>query len=124
MNYTDLIYIDNVALPHVATYTVGWYDVSKDSGRDTTTADGTMILNVINRKYRLDITSTYMTQSQLEDFFSKIKVGSTHSVNFFNPYTGARQTCNMYRGDRQVTLRYKNSSGTVWEPVTIAIIEL
>ena len=26
---------------------VGWYDVSKDSGRDTTTADGRMILNII-----------------------------------------------------------------------------
>ena len=124
MNYTDLIYVNNVALPNVANYTVGWYDVAKDSGRDTTTADGTMILNIINRKYRLDINTTYLTQAQLEAFFAQIKVGSTMSVNFFNPYTGARQTCNMYRGDRSVTLRYKNSAGTVWEPVTIALIEL
>ena len=34
---------------------IGWYDVSKNSGRDVTNADGTMVLNVIAEKYRLDL---------------------------------------------------------------------
>ena len=54
------IYVNNVKLKYVANYQVGWYDVSRDSGRDTTTADGTMILNVISQKYRLDITTRYL----------------------------------------------------------------
>ena len=121
----EIIYVNGVALPHIQSYTVGWYDVSKDSGRDTTTADGTMILNVISKKFRLDINSTYMKQSELETFFSQIKLGPTMTVNFFNPYTGGRQTCTMYRGDRSVQLRYKiNGQEAMWEPVAIALIEL
>lgn len=121
----EIIYVNNVALPHIQSYTVGWYDVSKDSGRDTTTADGTMILNVINKKFRLDINSTYMKQSELQSFFSQIKLGPIMTVNFFNPYTGDRQTCRMYRGDRSVQLRYKiQGQEAMYEPVSIALIEL
>ena len=31
---------------------IGWYDVSKNSGREVSNANGDMILNVINDKYR------------------------------------------------------------------------
>ena len=65
------IYVNNVKLPYVASYQVGWYDVSKDSGRDTTTADGTMILNVISQKFRLDITTKYLTGVELNDFYTQ-----------------------------------------------------
>ena len=41
---------------------IGWYDVSKNSGRDTTNADGTMILNVISTKYRLDLVTRPKTR--------------------------------------------------------------
>ena len=121
----EVIYVNNVALNCVAKYTTGWYDVSKDSGRDTTTADGTMVLNVINMKYRLDITTIYMTQAQLQNFFQQIKLGPTMTVNFFNPYTGQRETRRVYRGDRSVEMRWKLDNGsTMYEPVTIALIEL
>lgn len=121
----DLIKVNNVVLQNVATYKVGWYDVSKDSGRDTTTADGTMILNVISQKYRLDITTTYMTESQLQTFYAQISQAPTMSVTFFNPYSGTTETKTMYRGDRETQLRWaKSNNDIMFEPNTIALIQL
>lgn len=121
----DLIKVNGVTLQNVATYQVGWYDVSKDSGRDTTTADGTMILNVISQKYRLDITTTYMTEAQLQAFYTQISQAPTMQVTFFNPYSGTYETKTMYRGDRTTQLRWaKSNNDIMFEPNTIALIQL
>jgi hypothetical protein len=118
------IYVNGVKLPYVATYQVGWYDVSRDSGRDTTTADGTMILNVISQKYRLDITTKYLTGTELHTFYSQIKNAPTMTVSFYDPYTASRQTRTMYRGDRTSQLRYTQGNQSMFEPVSIALIQL
>jgi hypothetical protein len=118
------IYVNGTKLPYVASYQVGWYDVSRDSGRDTTTADGTMILNVISQKFRLDITTKYLTGTELNNFYSKIRVAPTMTVSFYNPYTASRETKTMYRGDRTSTLRYTRGNSSMFEPITIALIQL
>lgn len=118
------IYVNGTKLPYVASYQVGWYDVSRDSGRDTTTADGTMILNVISQKFRLDITTKYLTGTELNTFYSQIKNAPTMTVSFYDPYTASRVTKTMYRGDRISQLRYTNEEGSMFEPITIALIQL
>ena len=118
------IYVNNVKLPYVATYQVGWYDVSRDSGRDTTTADGTMILNVISQKYRLDITTKYLTGTELNTFFTQISTAPTMTVSFYDPYSATRLTKTMYRGDRVTNLRYTTNDSSMFEPVSIALIQL
>lgn len=118
------IYVNNVKLPYVASWQVGWYDVSKDSGRDTTTADGTMILNVISQKYRLDITTKYLTGAELNTFYTQIKNAPTMTVSFYDPYTASRVTKTMYRGDRTTTLRWTTEDSSMFEPVSIALIQL
>ena len=118
------IYVNNVKLDYVANYQVGWYDVSRDSGRDTTTADGTMILNVISQKYRLDITTRYLTDTELNAFYTQIKVAPTMTVSFYDPYTATRVTKTMYRGDRISQIRWTESNSAMFEPVTIALIQL
>lgn len=118
------IYVNNVKLPYVASYQVGWYDVSRDSGRDTTTADGTMILNVISQKYRIDITTKYLSGTELNTFYSQIKNAPTMTVSFYDPYTASRVTKTMYRGDRTSTLRYTQGDTSMFEPITIALIQL
>ena len=108
--------------------TVGWYDVSKNSGREVTSANGTMILNVIATKYRLDLVTRPLTSDELIDFFSEIIVSPKLTVQFLNPFTGNWQTINCYRGDRsaQTLMIYKDSNDTVqlYSPVTQALIEL
>lgn len=118
------IYVNGTKLPYVASYQVGWYDVSRDSGRDTTTADGTMILNVISQKFRLDITTKYLTGTELNNFYSQIRNAPTMTVSFYNPYTASRETKTMYRGDRTSQLRYTQGSTSMFEPITIALIQL
>ena len=85
---------------------VGWYDVSKDSGRDTTTADGSMILNVISTKYRLDLVTRQLTRDEVVDFFAQIRIKPTMTVQFLNPFTNTWKTITCYRGDRTVRANY------------------
>ncbi len=103
---------------------VGWYDVSKNSGRDVTNANGTMILNVVNTKYRLDLVCRHLTNEEFIDFYSEIKKKPTMNVEFYNPFTGQMQTAYVYRGDRGASpyMPYKN--GILFEGPTQALIEL
>lgn len=80
---------------------IGWYDVSKNSGRDTT-ADGTMILNVVSQKYRIDLVTRPLTSDETIDFFAQIKIAPSMSVSFLNPFDGQWKTITCYRGDRTV----------------------
>jgi len=115
---------------------VGWYDVSKDSGRDTTTADGKMILNVISTKYRLDLVTRQLTRDEVVDFFAQIRIKPTMTVEFLNPFTNTWKTINAYRGDRTAQAAYPvkvqetNNNVTsdvlveMFNPISQAIIEL
>ena len=79
---------------------IGWYDVSKNSGRDTTTADGRMILNIISQKYRLDLATRPLTQDEQLDFFAQIRIRPIMTVEFLSPFDGTWKTITCYRGDR------------------------
>ena len=108
---------------------VAWYDVSKNSGRDVTNADGTMVLNVINTKYRLDLVTRPLTEDEVVDFFAEIiKRPSPIIVDFLNPFTKEWQQINCYRGDRgaQSMLPYITEDGLIemYNPISQAIIEL
>jgi len=107
---------------------VSWYDVSKNSGRDVTNADGTMILNVISTKYRLDLITRPLTDDEVVDFFKEIIKNPTLSVEFLNPFDGKWKTIKCYRGDRvaQSMLPYITDDRVVelYNPVSQAIIEL
>lgn len=108
---------------------ISWYDVSKNSGRDVTNADGTMVLNVINTKWRIDLVSRPLTDDEMVDFYAEIiRRPAPISVDFLNPFTKQWQNITCYRGDRvaQAMLPYIMPNGTVemYEPATQAIIEL
>lgn len=107
---------------------VSWYDVSKNSGRDVTNADGTMILNVISTKYRIDLVTRPLTQDEVIDFFAEIIKGPILQVEFLNPFTGQWKIIQCYRGDRSVQpmLPYEidNKLVELYNPISQAIIEL
>ncbi len=107
---------------------ISWYDVSKNSGRDTTNADGTMVLNVINTKWRIDLVSRPLTEDEVVDFYAEIIKAPTMSVDFLNPFTKKWQNIRCYRGDRvaQSMLPYITPDGIVelYNPASQAVIEL
>lgn len=81
---------------------IGEYDVSKNSGRDTTNADGTMILNVIATKYRLDLSTRPLTEDEVVDFYTEIRKNPKMTVEFLNPFDKQWKTIKCYRGDRNI----------------------
>ena len=81
---------------------VGEYDVSKNSGRDITNADGTMVLNVIATKYRLDLMTRPLTEDEVVDFYKEIRKSPKIRVEFLNPFDKQWKTINCYRGDRNI----------------------
>ncbi len=107
---------------------ISWYDVSKNSGRDVTNADGTMVLNVINTKWRIDLVSRPLTEDEVVDFYAEIIKAPTLSVDFLNPFTKKWQNISCYRGDRvaQPMLPYQTSDGLIelYNPASQAVIEL
>ncbi len=108
---------------------ISWYDVSKNSGRDTSNADGTMVLNVINTKWRIDLVSRPLTEDEQIDFYAEIiKKPAPISVDFKNPFTNQWQNIQCYRGDRvaQAMLPYVTQDGLVelYNPASQAVIEL
>ena len=111
---------------------VGWYDVSRDSGRDTTTASGKMILNVISTKYRLDLVTRQLTRDEVVDFFAQIRIAPTMPVQFLDPFTNTWKTIQCYRGDRiakaarVVPVKEGNNNALVemFEGINQALIEL
>lgn len=107
---------------------ISWYDVSKNSGRDVTNADGTMVLNVINTKWRIDLVSRPLTDDEVVDFYAEIIKAPTLSVDFLNPFTKQWQNITCYRGDRtaQSMLPYITPDGIVelYNPASQAVIEL
>lgn len=108
---------------------VGEYDVSKNSGRDVTTANGTMILNVLATKYRLDLITRPLTEDEVVDFYAEIrKKPAPITVEFLNPFDKKWKTIKCYRGDRsaQSMLPYIIDGQLVelYNPISQAIIEL
>lgn len=98
---------------------VGWYDVSIDSGRSTN-ANGKMVLNVVSTKYRLDLATNYLTSAEFIDFFREIIKKPTMTIEFYNPFTGGTNVINAYRGDRTASPYMPNILGGT----QIALIEL
>lgn len=104
---------------------IGWYDVSKNSGRDVSNANGDMILNVINDKYRVDIVTRYLQKDEFLRFFSEISPNPRLYAKFECPYTGQEKTCLMYRGDRSSEEKWeKTVNNVIYKGVSLAIIEL
>ncbi len=108
--------------------TVSWYDVSRNSGRETSTASGKMILNVIATKYRLDLATRSLTEDEMVEFYQEIVKKPTMTVEFKNPFTNTWKTIQCYRGDRsaKTLLPYSTENRTfeIFDRQQIAIIEL
>lgn len=103
---------------------VGWYDVSKNSGRETQNANGKMILNVIATKYRLDLLTRHLSSSEMVDFYSEIIKKPTMTVEFYNPFTGQIKRIDAYRGDRNAKPYMPYKDEYLYDGNSIALIEL
>ena len=116
-----MVSIEGYSPDFIAGYTVEEYDLSLEAGRN---AKGTMKLNYIGTKYKIILKTTPMFQEQLTEFYSKIPRRAI-SVTFFNPFTGANKTINVYRGDGKVAMLFDfDGVGKLYDEVEQSLIEL
>jgi len=107
---------------YMAGLDVEWADISSEN--TARNAVGDLRYLPINNKYKLVITTISMTQTQMTAFFAVIPMTSL-SVTYYNPYTGAERTTNMYRGDRKVSFHWDRTDvGKLYKPFTISLIEM
>ena len=104
---------------------IGWYDVSKNSGREVSNANGDMILNVINDKYRIDIVTRYLSKEEFLHLFSEITHNPRLYEKFECPFTGKEKELLMYRGDRNSEEKWEKSiDNVIYKGVSLAIIQI
>ena len=95
--------------------------MSLEAGRN---AKGTMRLSYIATKYKIILKTTPLLQPQLTEFYSHIPMRAI-SINFFNPFTGIRETIQCYRGDRKVSMLGNwDKFGKLYDSVEQSLIEL
>lgn len=103
-------------------YDVEWYDLSYDAGRQ---ANGQMHMNIVAEKYKIILHTASLSQTRFQTFFATIRASATHTVEYFNPYTGTYRTASCYRGDRKTTVKWdREDVGMLLNPTDISLIEL
>lgn len=84
-----------------------------------------MHYNPIAVKYKIILHTKHLTQEEMTEFFTNLKILKQFSVYFFNPYTGTYKTANCYRGDRKITMKWnRTDKGILYNPTDISLIEL
>ena len=105
-------------------YDVECIDLSAQSTRNM---QGTMKMKVVATKYKIILTLPPMLKADFVNFFQYITNTVTHSVQYFNPFTGEMRTAQCYRGDRKVSIKWNTDPATnnvMNESTTISLIEL
>lgn len=84
-----------------------------------------MRYNPVAEKYKIILHTRPLTQEEMIDFFSTIKVLKELEVTYFNPYTGEMRTADCYRGDRKITMKWnRTDKGILYNSTDISLIEL
>lgn len=113
-----MIKINGVAIPTPSDYSVGIQDISKAERN----ANGTMIIERITTKRKLELAWNYLSK---EDLSKLLKVVSPvfFQVEYLDPEDNSRKTGTFYSGDRNAgALDYIN--GTIrWKNIKFSVIE-
>lgn len=113
-----MIKINGVALPAPSGYSVGIQDLSKAERN----VKGTMIIERIATKRKIEIVWSFLTKDELSSILQKVS-GVFFSVEYIDPEVGSNKTGTFYCGDRKCdALDYSN--GTVrWKDIKFNLVE-
>lgn len=92
--------------------------VSDSSGRN---AAGDTVVDVINHKRKIYVTTRYMFTDEMKDFLTEIRK-FTVSVQYLDPETGTLLTAKTYTGTPEP--EYYNAKLGIYKPMSINFIEL
>lgn len=113
-----MIKINNVAIPAPTDYTVGIQDITKADRN----ARGTMIMEIIATKRKLDLMWMHLTKSEYQQLLNLV-APAFFNVEYPDPQTGNLRTGVFYVGDRTIGgLTYKDGE-MQWRDIKFNVIE-
>lgn len=92
-----MIKIDGVTIPSPTEFTVGIQDISKAERN----ARGTMIMEIIATKRRIDLTWNHLTRQEYQQLLTLVSP-TFFLVEYPDPQTGNMRTGTFYVGDRTI----------------------
>lgn len=113
-----LININGVELPAPSKYDVGIMDINKAERN----AKGTMIIERITTKRKIQLSWKYLTRNQLQSIFNLIK-NTYFDVEYVDPQTADLKTGTFYTGDRNVGAMDYFDGEIRWKDIKFNIIE-
>lgn len=114
----SLIEIDGVALPTPTDFIVGIQDLSKSERN----ANGTMIMERIATKRKIDLSWSYLTRDELSQLLELVS-GVFFSVTYMDPQINAMTTGTFYCGDRNIGMLDFRNGVPRYKDVKFPLIE-
>lgn len=113
-----MIKVNGVEIPTPSTY----QPTLNDIGKADRNANGTMILEIITTKRKLEMSWSYLSQSDLAFLFQSI-AGTFFTVEYPDPEDGTTKTGTFYKGDRSAgAIDYKDGVMR-WKDCKVNFIE-
>lgn len=113
-----MISINGVTIPAPSDFTVGIQDISKAERN----ARGTMIIERIATKRKLELQWKYLSKPQLSQLLNLVS-GVFFSVTYPDPQTGANRTGTFYCGDRPAPMIDFRNGVPRYKDVKFSLVE-
>ncbi|EJW14280.1 hypothetical protein M5X00_31810 [Paenibacillus alvei] len=113
-----MIKVNGVDLPTPSDYNVGIQDISKAERN----ARGTMIIERIATKRKLELAWKYLTKEQLQQVLNAVSP-VFFNVEYLDPQTGSRRSGSFYAGDRTVGAMDYINGNIRWKDIKFNVIE-
>jgi hypothetical protein len=110
--------IGGTAMPTPSDFQVGIQDLSKAERN----ASGYMIIERIATKRKLSVSYANLTPTQLSSLLQAIS-GTSFSVTYLDPQTGANRTATFYSGDRNMGMISFIGGVPVYKDIKFDLIE-
>lgn len=111
--------IGGAEMPVPSSMTPMMYDIT-EAERDST---GTMHIDLVATKYKLECSWSYLTQEQMTQILNAIN-SITFSVTFKDPLTGSDKSMNVYKGDRSIPVLFVKDGENHYKDFKVNFIEL
>jgi len=113
-----MIKINGVELPAPTTYKIGIMDISKAERN----AAGTMVLDVIATKRKIEMSWKFLTNEQIKTLLQLVS-DTFFDVEYLDPVTDALKTGTFYKGDRNLDAVSVVNGNIIYKDIKFNIIE-
>lgn len=87
-------------------------------------AEGTMHIDLIATKYKIECKWAYLTQDEMSNLLGALESKITFSVSFLDPATGGSKSITCYKGDRKIPIMIVKDGVASYKDFSLSLIEV